>query len=125
MFGANVRYGIVIVQGNGGTTAQQRNVAGIDLGTGGGTPDYGHNYLQTPTSVLGRNQTTGLCVTLGGNATAPGTLAAAGNFMVFGGGGGTQVDCSTTVQTVTKGPTCARRRQPRRRRRHAEPSPSR
>ena len=106
VFGANVRYGIVIIQGTGGTTAQERNLAGINLGTGGGTPDYGRNYLQTPTTVLGRNQTTGLCVTIGGAATAPGTLAAAGNFMVFGGGSGTQVDCSTTVQTVTKGPTC-------------------
>jgi len=25
---------------------------------------------------------------------------------VFGGGGGTQVNCATTAQTVTKGPTC-------------------
>jgi hypothetical protein len=107
VFGANVRYGIVIVQGNGGTTAQQRDVSMIDLGVGGTTPSYGKNYLQTPTSVLGRNQTTGLCVTLGGAASGTGVLNAAGNQMVFGGGGGTQVDCSTTVQTVTKGPTCA------------------
>jgi len=102
VFGANVRDGIRIVQGNGGSAAQQRNLAGLDLGTAGTTPDYGHNYLQTPTSVLGRNQNSGLCLNTGG----PGTLNAAGNFMVFGGGGGTQVDCSTTMQTVTKGPTC-------------------
>ena len=106
VFGANVRYGVRIVQGNGGTTAQQRNLSTIDLGVGGTTPDYGHNYLQTPTSVLGRNTSTGLCVTLGGGASGAAVLNAAGNQMVYGAGGGTQVDCSTTAQTVTKGPTC-------------------
>ena len=102
VFGANVRDGVRVFPGTGGTTTQQRNAASIDLGTGGATPDYGHNYLQTPTNVLGRNQRTGLCVNVGGGAT----MSAAGNQMVFGAGGGAQVDCSTTAQTVVKG-TCS------------------
>jgi hypothetical protein len=101
VFGANVVYGVRIVQGTGGTPAQQRDVSGIDLGLVG---DFGHNYLQTPVGSSGRNQTTGLCVTLG--AAATGSLGAAGNLMVYGGGSGTQVDCATTAQTITKGPTC-------------------
>jgi hypothetical protein len=106
VFGANVRYGMVIVQGNGGTTAQQRDLSTINLGVGGTTPDYGHNYLQTPTSVLGRNTSTGLCVTLGGGASGAAVLNAAGNYMVYGAGGGMQVDCSTTAQTVTSSVGC-------------------
>ncbi len=101
VFGANTVDGIRIVQGTGGTTPQQRDVSAIDLGTVG---DFGHNYLQLPVGVGGRNQTAGLCVNIGGAAT--GSLAAAGNVMTYGTGSGTQVDCSTTAQTVTKGPTC-------------------
>ena len=101
VFGGNVVYGMRIVQGTGGSMAQQRDVSGMDLGLVG---DFGHNYLQTPVGSSGRNQTTGLCVTLGGNAT--GSLGVAGNMMVYGGGSGMQVDCSTTAQTITKGPTC-------------------
>jgi len=100
IFGANVRDGIRIIAGGGGAAGNA--VAGIDLGVGGGTPDYGKNYLQTPTTILGRNQEVGLCVTTG----AGGTLNAAGNFMAYGGGGGMLVNCSTTAQTVTKAANC-------------------
>jgi hypothetical protein len=33
-------------------------------------------------------------------------LNAAGNYMVYGTGGGMQVDCSTTAQTVTNNTGC-------------------
>jgi len=106
VIGANAVNGIDIVQGNGGGVGQQRNLAGIDLGTGGGTPSYGLNWVQMPVGGLGRNQVTGLCINLGGAASGAATLNAAGNEMVFGTGVGTQVNCATTAQTVTKGPTC-------------------
>ena len=64
VFWRNGRYGVLISQGNGGTTAQQRRPLELDLGDGGTTPDSGKNYLQTPTSALGRNTGTGLCVAL-------------------------------------------------------------
>jgi hypothetical protein len=106
VFGANLTDGIRVVQGTGGNATQQRDLSAIDLGNSTSAPaDYGKNYLQTPLSVGGRNQTAGLCVTLGGAASGAGILNAAGNYLVFGTGGTSQVDCSATSQTVTKG-TC-------------------
>ena len=65
--------------------------------------DWGNNWLQTPTISLGRNTQTGLCVNLGAN-TATGTVRADGNELITGliGSAGVQINCATTVGTVSK-----------------------
>jgi hypothetical protein len=104
VFGASTRYGVLIANdtSGSGTAAQRLDVSAIDLGTMVGT-DWGKNWLQTPTTSLGRNTQAGLCVALGAN-TATGTLRADGNELITGaiGSAGVQVDCATTVGTVSK-----------------------
>jgi hypothetical protein len=101
IFLANGIDGILV--SNNGATAAGNDLSAIDLGTAG---DFGHNYLEVPLGSLGVNTTAGLCVGMSANQGAL-TLQAAGNLMVTT-GSATQVDCSTTAATVTRG-TCSGR----------------
>jgi hypothetical protein len=87
--------------GAGGTANDRLDVTNVDLGT---AASFGHNWVQTPTTVLGRNTTTGLSVAMGGNTVFGGPLKLAGNEMISGaiGTAGVQVDCSGAGGTVTK-----------------------
>ena len=98
VFGANTQFGVDVRNGAG---AAGLDVTNIDLGT---AANFGANWMQTPTTVLGRNGTAGLCVAMGNTVTG-GPLKAAGEELISGaiGTAGTQVNCAAAAGgTVTK-----------------------
>jgi hypothetical protein len=102
VFGSNTQFGVDVRNAGAGGTANDRlDVTNVDLGT---AASFGQNWVQTPTTVLGRNTTTGVCVAMGGNTVVGGPLKLAGNEMISGaiGTAGVQVDCSGAGGTVTK-----------------------
>jgi hypothetical protein len=98
VYGTNAVDGIIVSNGSG--TAAGNDLTNIDLGIMG---DPGLNWLQTPLGSLGTNLTAGLCVGMS-NGMGALTLNARGNFFVTT--ASAQINCSTTVGTITKAATC-------------------
>jgi hypothetical protein len=101
---ANGVYGVLV---SGANSTAGEDTSQLDLGVAG---DPGKNWLQTPlgSGSLGTNGTAGLCVALA-NCTFPTcpvrvteNVSAEGNQMVSS-AGTTQVDCSTSTSTISKG----------------------
>ncbi len=104
----NLQYGVIV---GGANVVGGDDISKLDLGKAG---DPGKNWIQTPVGAVGANANGGMCVSLAnctGACAAGGALvenlSAEGNEMVST--TNTQVDCSVSTSTVTKG-TCGAQR---------------